>query len=585
MRLLLRPVSSGNCILLMQQPYETSRKIFLKVHLNKVKCGQIILDGHDTLKCKLCEDFNFTRQDVAERHVIEQHSGFAWKCRSCKKIWSWKCAHNDRLCVNRDLILFERATGISGENTEVSFEKYKKETLPTLITGLEGNSVLQSFTVKERASVSEPASKRVRSASPVEDRHPGKPVRSASPVEDRHPGKPVRSASPVEDRHPGKPVSSASPVEDRHPGKPVRSASPVEDRHPGKPVRSASPVEDRHPEKRVRSTSPVEDRHPGKPVRSTSPVEDRHPGKRVRSTSPVEDRHPGKRVRSTSPVEDRHSEKPVRSTSAVEDRHPEKPVRSMSPVEDRHPGKRVRSASSVEDCHPEKQVRSTSPVEDRHPGKQARSTSPVEDCHPGKRVRSTSPVEDRHPGKHVRSTSPVEECHPSSRVRSQSPPTSRVRSQSRSKDCQSLERSRSCVSSHTEQDAKETPVNSGEDVLQLIVRHHQIEEQRMVLDIGGTKFTTSRLTLQNFPDSLLAILSSTPKNNKPRDSIFSDRDPAHFRHILNYYRNEGCFSSLLPRDYRFLKELALEAAYYRLPGLLETVNGKLSMFVQEKVEI
>jgi hypothetical protein len=45
---------------------------------------------------------------------------------------------------------------------------------------------------------------------------------------------------------------------------------------------------------------------------------------------------------------------------------------------------------------------------------------------------------------------------------------------------------------------------------------------------------------------------------------FIDRDPTHFRSILNYYRDGHC---TLPRDASALEELATEANFYALPDL------------------
>ena len=70
-----------------------------------------------------------------------------------------------------------------------------------------------------------------------------------------------------------------------------------------------------------------------------------------------------------------------------------------------------------------------------------------------------------------------------------------------------------------------------------------IQAGRVILDVGGTRYITSRSTLRTDPGSLLCAMvrQGSPmrpwrieENNTP--VYFLDRDPAHFRHILNYLR-------------------------------------------------
>ena len=75
---------------------------------------------------------------------------------------------------------------------------------------------------------------------------------------------------------------------------------------------------------------------------------------------------------------------------------------------------------------------------------------------------------------------------------------------------------------------------------------------RITLDVGGTRFTTTRLTLCSEADSMLARMfhvdqplypcSTTTANSDA--SVFLDRDPDCFRIVLQYLRN-GALLSLL----------------------------------------
>ena len=68
------------------------------------------------------------------------------------------------------------------------------------------------------------------------------------------------------------------------------------------------------------------------------------------------------------------------------------------------------------------------------------------------------------------------------------------------------------------------------------------QQQRLYLNVGGTKFETSGSTLQADPSSLLAlmILPSSPLKPYSVDNIYTyflDRDPKLFHYILTYLRN------------------------------------------------
>lgn len=61
---------------------------------------------------------------------------------------------------------------------------------------------------------------------------------------------------------------------------------------------------------------------------------------------------------------------------------------------------------------------------------------------------------------------------------------------------------------------------------------------RVVLDVGGTRFTTSRETLCSAKDSMLERMFSgqVPAKPEPDGSYFIDRDPRSFEAILNALR-------------------------------------------------
>ncbi len=67
---------------------------------------------------------------------------------------------------------------------------------------------------------------------------------------------------------------------------------------------------------------------------------------------------------------------------------------------------------------------------------------------------------------------------------------------------------------------------------------NQRHDTRMVLNIGGNRFTTLRSTLQNVPNTRLAKLNEMdPSYDPPLGEYFFDRNPKFFASILDFYRS------------------------------------------------
>lgn len=80
----------------------------------------------------------------------------------------------------------------------------------------------------------------------------------------------------------------------------------------------------------------------------------------------------------------------------------------------------------------------------------------------------------------------------------------------------------------------------------------------LFLNVGGVYFVTSRETVRASP-----ILASLADSEAP--DVFVDRDPTHFRYILNWMRGVKC----LPGDTATIRELLWEAEYYGLAEMME----------------
>ena len=117
--------------------------------------------------------------------------------------------------------------------------------------------------------------------------------------------------------------------------------------------------------------------------------------------------------------------------------------------------------------------------------------------------------------------------------------------------------------------------NEEEEKLEYLRR---IQENRVVLNVGGLRFETSRLTLSKDPNSLLAKLFTKGSTIVPHgNSVFLDRDASHFRIILNYLRYDCQVENpaTLSREKKYLLELKTECRYYQLHGLRKIVSKRI----------
>ena len=104
-----------------------------------------------------------------------------------------------------------------------------------------------------------------------------------------------------------------------------------------------------------------------------------------------------------------------------------------------------------------------------------------------------------------------------------------------------------------------------------------IQCNKVILNVGGARFETSRLTLRKDLESLLARLFTTESSVVPQgNSIFIDRDASHFKLILIYLRYDCQINqAILPRERKYLLKLKKECEYYRVKGLSKIVKKRL----------
>lgn len=104
------------------------------------------------------------------------------------------------------------------------------------------------------------------------------------------------------------------------------------------------------------------------------------------------------------------------------------------------------------------------------------------------------------------------------------------------------------------------------------------------LNIGGTVFQTSRATLTKFDGFFKSLLETTvPVPINEFGEIFIDRDPKHFRVILNYMRNGDVTAFPISKEDSL--EVMKEAQFYMLTDLVTLFNVELEkMKRKEKIE-
>ncbi|CAJ0574109.1 unnamed protein product, partial [Mesorhabditis spiculigera] len=105
--------------------------------------------------------------------------------------------------------------------------------------------------------------------------------------------------------------------------------------------------------------------------------------------------------------------------------------------------------------------------------------------------------------------------------------------------------------------------------------------RRVVLDVGGTEFVTTVETLTSIPETYFEALFNRWSDGEPSSSsIFLDRDPTHFRHILNFYRNRVVPVGLSAQE---KQELSAEAAFYNIQELTSALEGTIQLAIGDTI--
>jgi len=99
------------------------------------------------------------------------------------------------------------------------------------------------------------------------------------------------------------------------------------------------------------------------------------------------------------------------------------------------------------------------------------------------------------------------------------------------------------------------------------------------LNVGGTRYTTSRSTLTKYPESMLGVMFSGTHDLEAMKcsdgSFFIDRDGARFKFILDYLRDGEEIVQSFPKSVDVLLALSFDAKYYQLDSLVTAVCSLL----------
>ena len=104
------------------------------------------------------------------------------------------------------------------------------------------------------------------------------------------------------------------------------------------------------------------------------------------------------------------------------------------------------------------------------------------------------------------------------------------------------------------------------------ISHGQVVD----LNVGGTRYSTSRSTLTKYPESMLGVMFSGRhdlETMKCSDgSSFIDRDGARFKYILDYLRDGEKVVKSFPKSADVVLGLFHDAEYYQLEGLITALH-------------
>ena len=92
------------------------------------------------------------------------------------------------------------------------------------------------------------------------------------------------------------------------------------------------------------------------------------------------------------------------------------------------------------------------------------------------------------------------------------------------------------------------------------------------LNVGGTKYITTKSTLCKYLESMLGamFMENVPLSTDKNGYYFIDRCGHIFQYILQFLR---CGKLVLPQGFNELELLKVEADFYQIEGLISAVSA------------
>lgn len=122
------------------------------------------------------------------------------------------------------------------------------------------------------------------------------------------------------------------------------------------------------------------------------------------------------------------------------------------------------------------------------------------------------------------------------------------------------------------QDSYQAQVNT----TTIIAPSQTMDDRPIILNVGGTPFTTSRRTLLQLPDTYFTGLLSErwyAAGTSAGEPIFIDRDPSLFHHLLNYLRDyPGLCRGIMSLSANEMTRLKDECDFYGMSHLVVDVQ-------------
>lgn len=560
-----------------------------------------------TFLCKVCTDQYFPKRWMVLRHLQEQHSGFAYKCNVCGRVLARATRHGTCSGKYQDMELVHRCTGQKGREAERLYKEYRMNQMPE-----QWEELFSAPTIPQKVSPLP------QSPPPIQS-----PVKSPSPdIRKRKlsmpdldlavPAKKQTTSVNLDEDINWDPVEIqiSEPVEERY----LLEEFDIQTRNVyfASPVRTVQTTETEKKDQEEQCTKSKEAKEKEK---SEETEKEDQEEKCVNSKEAKEksekiekkDKDENKNVKNQQdPKEKGVKSKQVKDKSELnekKDNTNEKEIIQPNKASEKEKSKEISKDSKRKEKSHEKnkgkhQNEKDSKGKNKKPNKESSEESKE------KRKEANNPLSDESIQDAATELSATNDID---KEKSEAKPSQGASCEtaisSKNKRSQALAEKPKLVQISTEleenrdfyqhlntnlrlkfSEASELQPRDTVDVQAALRQHMQtltalqrVQEKRVILNIGGQRFTTSEVTLRADPHSIFNLMFVEGCPLRPSSRIYYfDRDPSHFRLILNYLRNGAHLDScLLPHEKRYLLEILTEARFFCLEGLVRIVKERL----------